>query len=101
MRRAAGPDRRPRAPAAFPKYRLRIADPSPPLPRRPPRQLIAGVARQRRQVEEILPHPGRGIAAFRGVDEQCREAGAVVRGPPSGTLPTPRPVLPFAWVPAS
>ena len=57
--------------------------------RRPAGKRIAGVTRQRPQIEEILAHACRGIAAFRCVDEQCRQAGEMLRARLDGIDPAP------------
>ena len=59
------------------------------LRRRPAGQRIAGVARQRPQIEEILPHAEPGIAASRGIDEQGRKAGEMFGAGLDGIDPAP------------
>ena len=59
------------------------------LRRRPAGQRIAGVARQRAQIEEILPHPEPGAAASRGIDEQRRKAGEMFGAGLDGIDPAP------------
>ena len=59
------------------------------LGRRPAGQRIAGVARQRPQIEEILPDTNPGIAASRGIDEQGREAGEMFGARLDGIDPAP------------
>jgi len=53
--------------------------------RRPAGERIAGIARQRPQIEEILPHPG--AAASGGIDEQRRQAGEMFRAGLDGIDP--------------
>jgi len=60
--------------------------------RRPPRKRIAGVARQHPQVEEILPHTGRGVATLCSIDEQCRQTGEMFRTGLDGIDPAPLPL---------
>ena len=57
--------------------------------RRPAGQRIPGTARQRPQIEQILPDTDPGIAASRGVDEQRREAGEMFRARLDGIDPAP------------
>jgi hypothetical protein len=59
------------------------------LRRGPAGERIAGAAGQRAQVEEILPHPGRGAAAACGIDKQGREAGEMLRARLDGIDPAP------------
>jgi len=61
--------------------------------RSPPRKRIAGVARQYPQIEEVLPHTGRGVAALCGIDEQCRQTGEVFRTGLDGIDPAPLPLV--------
>jgi len=61
--------------------------------RRPPRKRIAGVARQHPQVEEILPHASRGVAALCSIDEQCRKTGEMFRTRLDGIDPAPLPLV--------
>ena len=57
--------------------------------RRPAGQRIAGAARQRPQVEEILPHAGHGVTASGGVDEQGRKARQMFGAGLDGIDPAP------------
>ena len=59
------------------------------LRRRPAGQRIPGTARQRPQIEVILPDADPGIAASRGVDEQRREAGEMLGARLDGIDPAP------------
>ena len=59
------------------------------LGRGPAGQRIAGVARQRAQIEEILPHAEPGVAAAGGIDEQGREAGEMFGAGLDGIDPAP------------
>ena len=59
------------------------------LRRRPAGQRIAGAARQRPQIEEILPHAGRGVAAPRRIDEQRRKTGEMFGARLDGIDPAP------------
>jgi hypothetical protein len=61
--------------------------------RRAPRKRIAGVARQHPQIEEILPHAGRGVAALCSIDEQCRKTGEMFRTSLDGIDPAPLPLV--------
>jgi hypothetical protein len=59
------------------------------LCRRPAGQRIPDAARQRPQIEEVLPHSGRCVAASRGIDEQGREAGKMLGPRLDGIDPAP------------
>ncbi len=48
-----------------------------------------GAARQRPQIEQVLPHSGRGTAASGGIDKQCREAGEMLGARLDGIDPAP------------
>jgi hypothetical protein len=57
--------------------------------RRPAGERIASVARQRPQVEQILPNARCGTAAFRRIDKQRREAGEMFGPCLDGIDPAP------------
>ena len=59
------------------------------LRRRPAGQRIPGVARQRPQIEQILPGTESGMAASGGIDEQGREAGEMFGAGLDGVDPAP------------
>ncbi len=59
------------------------------LGRRPARQRIAGVAGERAQIEKVPPNRQSGFAAFRGIDEQGRQAGQMFRAGLDGIDPAP------------
>ena len=59
------------------------------LCRRAAGQRIAGIARQRAQVEKILPHLESGAAASRGVDKQRRKARQMFGARLDGVDPAP------------
>jgi len=59
------------------------------LGRCPARQRIAGVTGERAQVEKVPTNRQSGFAALRGVDEQGRQVGQMLRAGLDGIDPTP------------
>ena len=65
------------------------------LRRRTPGQQIAGIAGERAQVEEVLPHLEPGTAAARGIDEQGSKTRQMFRARLDGVDPAPFALVEF------